>query len=82
MVIEICIGSSCHLKGSRELVDLFTQEVEKRNLQDKVSLKGSFCKGKCNREGVTVQVDDELYTGITPEKFTAFFEENVVKKLQ
>jgi len=81
MVIEICIGSSCHLKGSRELVDLFTQEVEKRNLQDNISLKGSFCKGKCNREGVTVQVDDELYTGITPEKFTAFFEENVVKKL-
>ncbi len=82
MVIEICIGSSCHLKGSRELVDLFTQEVEKRNLQDKVSLKGSFCKGKCNREGVTVQVDDELYTGITPEKFTTFFEENVASKLQ
>lgn len=82
MVIEICIGSSCHLKGSRELVDLFTQEVEKRNLQDKISLKGSFCKGKCNREGVTVQVNDELYTGITPEKFTTFFEENVVKKLQ
>ena len=54
----------------------------KRNLQDKVSLKGSFCKGKCNREGVTVQVDDELYTGITPEKFTTFFEENVASKLQ
>ena len=81
MVIEICIGSSCHLKGSRELVDLFTQEVEKRNLKDKISLKGSFCKGKCNREGVTIQVDDELYTGITPEKFTTFFEENVVSKL-
>ncbi len=81
MVIEICIGSSCHLKGSRELVDLFTNEIEKRNLKDKIELKGSFCKSKCNREGVTVQVDDELYTGITPEKFVNFFEENVAKKL-
>lgn len=81
MVIEICIGSSCHLKGSRELVDLFTSEVEKRNLKDKVILKGSFCKSKCNREGVTVQVDDEIYTGVTPDKFETFFNENVLKKL-
>ena len=81
MVIEICIGSSCHLKGSRELVDLFTEEVEKRNLKDNVSLKGSFCKGKCNREGVTIQVDDELFTGITPDKFSVFFEEHVASKL-
>ena len=81
MVIEICIGSSCHLKGSRELVDLFTQEVGKRNLTDKISLKGSFCKGKCNREGVTIQVDKDLYTGITPDKFNDFFEEHVASKL-
>lgn len=81
MVIEICIGSSCHLKGSRELVDLFTNEIEKRNLKDKIVLKGSFCKGKCNREGVTIQVDDTIHTGITPDKFASFFENNVANKL-
>ncbi len=81
MIVEICIGSSCHLKGSRELVDLFTAEVEKRNLKDKVVLRGSFCKGKCNREGVTIQVDDDLYVGVTPSMFDKFFEENIVKKL-
>lgn len=81
MVIEICIGSSCHLKGSRELVDLFTNEIEKRNLKDKITLKGSFCKGKCNREGVTIQVDDDIYTGITPDKFESFFENNVAKSI-
>lgn len=81
MVIEICIGSSCHLKGSRELVELFTSEVEKRNLKEKIILRGSFCKGKCNREGVTIQVDDDLYVGVTPDKFDKFFEENVLKKL-
>lgn len=81
MIVEICIGSSCHLKGSRELVDLFTAEVEKRNLKDKVVLRGSFCKGKCNREGVTIQVDDDLYEGVKPSMFDKFFEENIVKKL-
>lgn len=81
MVIEICIGSSCHLKGSRKLVELFTSEVEKRNLKEKIILRGSFCKGKCNREGVTIQVDDDLYVGVTPDKFDKFFEENVLKKL-
>ncbi len=81
MVIEICIGSSCHLKGARKLVELFTSEVEKRNLKEKIILRGSFCKGKCNREGVTIQVDDDLYVGVTPDKFDKFFEENVLKKL-
>lgn len=81
MVIEICIGSSCHLKGSRELIDLFTDEIKKRDLKDKIDLKGSFCKGKCNREGVTIQVDGEIYAGITPDKFDSFFENNIIKKL-
>ena len=61
MVIEICIGSSCHLKGSRELVDLFTNEIERRNLKDKIILKGSFCKEKCNRDGI--QCAELLYPG-------------------
>lgn len=81
MTIEICIGSSCHLKGSKELVDMFMAELEKRNLKDKIVLKGSFCKGKCNREGVTIQVDDEVYTGITPNKFETFFNDNVLSKI-
>ena len=81
MTIEICIGSSCHLKGSKELVDLFSAEIEKRNLKDKIKLKGSFCKGKCNREGVTIQVDDDIYIGITPDKFDTFFNEKVLPKI-
>lgn len=82
MTVEICIGSSCHLKGSRQLVELFTNEVEKQNLKNKIVLKGSFCKGKCNREGVTVQVDDTIYTGVTPDKFEEFFKTNVLSKLK
>lgn len=81
MIIQICVGSSCHLKGSEELVRLFQEAVEKNKLDFDVTLAGSFCTGMCNREGVTVSIDDEIYSGVTPEGFQAFFEENVLNKL-
>lgn len=81
MIIQICVGSSCHLKGSEELVGLFQKAVEKYKLDYDVTLAGSFCTGKCNREGVTISIDDEIYTGVTPEGFEEFFKENVLDKL-
>ncbi len=81
MVIQVCVGSSCHLKGSPEIVELLQESIEKENLGDSVTLVGSFCIGKCNRVGVTIQVDDEIHTGITRENFKEFFIEQVLKKL-
>lgn len=81
MTIQICVGSSCHLKGSHEIVELFKQKIKQNSLEDKIMLAGCFCTGKCNREGVTIVVDDETYTGITPDKFNDFFENNVLKKI-
>ena len=78
MVIQICVGSSCHLKGSPEIVELLTKAVEEHNLQDKITLTGSFCIGQCNRYGVTVQVDDEVHVGITRENFKEFFNDKVL----
>ena len=78
MIIQICVGSSCHLKGSPEIVELLKKAVEEHNLESEVTLAGSFCTGKCNRLGVTVQVDDEIHTGITKENFKEFFNEKVL----
>lgn len=78
MVIKICVGSSCHLKGSPKIVELITEALKEHNLCDDVTLTGSFCVGRCNREGVTVSVDDEIYTGITCENFKEFFANNVL----
>ena len=82
MVIQICVGSSCHLKGSPEIVELLTKAVEEHHLEDKITLTGSFCIGKCNRQGVTVQVDDEIHTGITRENFKEFLECKVLSKIE
>ncbi len=81
MIVQICVGSSCHLKGSEKIVGLFQGAVEKNNLQDDVTLAGSFCTGKCNRVGVTVSVDDDVYTGITPENFDDFFKNKVLEPI-
>lgn len=81
MIIQICVGSSCHLKGSEKLVELFQAAIEENKIDGDVTLAGSFCTGKCNREGVTVTVDDDVYTGITPENFNTFFKDKVLKKL-
>lgn len=81
MIIQICVGSSCHLKGSETLVGLFQQAIAQYKLEDEITLAGSFCTGRCNRVGVTITVDDDVYTGITPETFNTFFEDHVLKKI-
>lgn len=81
MIIQVCVGSSCHLKGSPEIVELFQNAISENNLGEAVTLVGSFCIGKCNRTGVTVQVDDDIHTGITRENFKEFFSEQILKKL-
>ena len=81
MIIQICVGSACHIKGSEKIVELFQKAIEKNGLENEITLAGSFCTGRCNREGVTVSVDDEVYTGLTPEKFDEFFEEKILKNI-
>ncbi len=82
MIVEICVGSSCHLKGSQKIVEMFQEAVSQYHLDNDVTLAGSFCTGKCNREGVTVIVDDVVHTGITENNFKEFFEEKIVNGLK
>ena len=78
VIVQICVGSSCHLKGSQEIVELLQNAVEEYHLDDEVVLSGSFCIGKCNRVGVTVQVNDDVHVGITPENFREFFNHHIL----
>ena len=82
MLIQICVGSSCHIKGSPEIVELFTKAIEENNLQDEITLAGSFCIGECNTIGVTVQLDDVIHTGINRDNFKEFFEEKVLSVIK
>lgn len=74
--ITVCIGSSCHIKGSRQVVEQLQNLVSENNLEDKVELGGTFCMGKC-QQGVCVTVNEEFYS-VSPETVDSFFKENVL----
>ncbi len=84
LFVSICVGSSCHLKGSERLVELFQNQIKEEKLDDDIVLSGSFCLGKCNRVGVTVSIGDgvteEVIPGVTPEGFLTFWKETVLPK--
>ena len=79
MKVTVCIGSSCHIKGSRQVVEQLQQLINERNLGDKVDLGGTFCLGKC-QQGVCVTVD-EVFHSVTPENVNEFFENEIAAKL-
>lgn len=76
MEITICIGSSCHLRGSRDIINRLEKLVRENSLQDKVELKGSFCMGQCQK-GVCVTVDGVLHS-LTTENTEEFFNSYVL----
>ena len=79
MKITVCIGSSCHIKGSRRVVEELQNLIAQNNLQDKVELSGEFCMSKCQL-GVCVTVDGEFFS-VAPDKVSEFFSENVLKRV-
>ena len=76
--IKVCIGSSCHLKGSRNVVQDLQRLIAENDLEDKVELGGTFCMGNC-KEGVCVTVDGNLFS-VTPETTEEFFEKEIKAK--
>lgn len=58
MEIKVCIGSACHLKGAYAVVKEFQRIIAERNLEDYITLKGSFCLNHCT-EAVSTQVNNE-----------------------
>ena len=79
MKITVCIGSSCHIKGSRQVVEGLQSLIEKNGIGEKVTLGGTFCLGRC-QEGVCVMVDDNFHS-VSPETMDEFFNNEVLAKV-
>ena len=79
MKVTVCIGSSCHIKGSRQVVEKLQALISEGNLGDKVQLCGTFCLGRC-QEGVCVMVEDAFYS-VSPDTVEEFFKNDVLAKL-
>lgn len=81
MKVKICVGSSCHLKGAEEIVDRMREAIESARLEERIELSACFCAGRCNRVGVTAEVDGKIYEGITAESFPDFFREKILERI-
>lgn len=78
MKIVVCIGSSCHLKGARQVVEELQFLIAENNLKDKIDLSGTFCMGNCQK-GVCVTLEGKNFS-LTPQSTKNFFEEEVLTK--
>lgn len=78
MKVTVCIGSSCHIKGSRTVIEEIQRLIAEYNLSDKVELASAFCMGKC-QQGVCVTADGEFFS-VTPENAEEFFIKNILEK--
>ena len=81
MTVLVCVGSSCHLKGSYVIIELMKEAIKKNNLSEKVNLKATFCLGKCGVAGVSIKVEDEIITGVSKENFDSIFNQYILSRM-
>jgi NADH:ubiquinone oxidoreductase subunit E len=75
----VCVGSSCHIKGSYNVIQTFQQLIEEKSLHEKINFKSSFCQKQCRCPGVAVSVGGRLHH-VAPDKAEDFFLEEVAAK--
>lgn len=80
MKVTVCIGSSCHIKGSRQVVESLQNLISENNLSSKVDLAGAFCMGNCQK-GVCVKIDEQIYS-VTPETTEEFFTTEILERVK
>ena len=79
--LSVCIGSSCHIKGSYNVIQTFQQMIEENNLHGQVDFKGTFCMKQCDKPGVALALDNDKFN-IDPAQARTFFKENVLPKVK
>ena len=80
MVITVCVGSSCHVRGSHEIIRRYEQLISDHQLKDQVTLKGRFCMERC-AEGVNMDIDGEPASAQTLQEAERIFQEKVLPRV-
>ncbi|GAI05302.1 unnamed protein product [marine sediment metagenome] len=81
ITVTVCVGSSCHIKGAREMIGRFNDFLTKEGLEDKVELKGSFCMERCG-EGINWQINDEILTSSSVDDGVELLQKKVRRALK
>ena len=77
MKIMICIGSSCHIRGSYNVVNKLKTLINDDVSVENVDLCGSFCMGECGKS-VCIKIDDKKYI-VDEDNVLDFYNEHIKK---
>ena len=80
MKISVCVGSSCHLKGSYDVIEELKRIIKKYDVEDVVELQASFCLGHCS-EGVSVMADEDILLNGNKDNVEEIFAREIYPKL-
>jgi NADH:ubiquinone oxidoreductase subunit E len=80
ITISVCVGSACHLKGSREVIEGLQRLIKENNVSEMVEIKGAFCVGRC-MEAVSVTVNDEGLFSLNEGNVNSFFNETIMRSI-
>lgn len=78
--LMVCVGSSCHLKGSYHVLQSLKRLLNDNNLEDKIELQASFCLGNC-ADGVCMKLGDDLILHATPDNIEDIFAKDIMPKV-
>ncbi|MDU2066359.1 MAG: NAD(P)H-dependent oxidoreductase subunit E [Sporomusaceae bacterium] len=76
VLIEICLGTSCHLLGAEDVLDAVKRLPPEK--QEKIQLEAVTCLKNCGK-GPNVKVNGMLLSDVTPEKLLGVIEEHINK---
>jgi len=65
--VTVCVGSSCHVRGSRAVLKRFAEIIESEHLGDQVALIGSFCMERCGERMNWRFNDEDVSSGTVQE---------------
>ncbi len=81
ITVTVCVGSSCHIKGARDMITRFNDFLTKEGLGDKVELKGAFCMEHCG-EGINWKINDEILSSSSVKEGVEMFQKKVLEALK
>jgi len=80
LTIYLCVGSSCYVRGSEQVAQILQNAIAAHDLQGQVDIVGTFCLESCSM-GVTLRIGEQVFDGICPEEAQAFFEREVLPRV-
>jgi NADH:ubiquinone oxidoreductase subunit E len=77
----LCMGSACHQLGVYEVLPRLQALIKEHQLDDIITLKGSFCLETCS-DGITMKFRDRHFMNISPQNIDQKFEQEILPAIQ